>query len=194
MEREGTLRAILKKVIAKKEVFMLSRKTTQGFSVLAWLVLLGFTGLFPSSEVRILTVSGKGKIPEALRGTKKGEEAGKRAALADAYRKMAKKLYGSRKYRLDKIFVETVEGIVRGAEIEEESCTEKVCWVKLTLRLGNLVSTFRNELLKQKKLSTLQKEKEEALENCQNMNTILKSELEKLKQENRKLREKLKEK
>lgn len=143
------------------------------------------------ADETVLVVTGEGNAPENEKGTAKGNELAKRAALADAYRKMAKKLYGSETMKKGDILVESVNGLVEGAKVTKEECKGGSCAVELTLTTNGIVTLYGKTLSENKALSRKKgkdKKQDVALENCNNMKTILKSELDNAKSENKELK------
>lgn len=118
----------------------------------------------------VVTASGKGYAPENLKGTATGDELAKRAALADAYRNMAKKLYGSEALKKGDILVESVNGIVKGAKVTKEECKDGGCTVEITLTYRGVLTTYSEVLSDAKQLA-----------NCKGVVADYKTELENLK-------------
>lgn len=139
----------------------------------------------------VVKAAGKGYAPENFKGTKKGDELSKRAALADAYRNMVKKLYGSETMKEGDILVESVNGLVKGAKVTKEECNDSACTVEITLTANSIVTTYGKTLSENKTLSKKKgkdKKQDEALDDCKNMKTILQSELNNIKSENKLLK------
>lgn len=125
----------------------------------------------------VVTVSGKGYAPENLKGTTTGNELAKRAALADAYRNMAKKLYGSEALKKGDILVESVNGLVKGAKVTKEECKDGGCTVEITLTYKGVLKTYSEVLSDAKQLA-----------NCKGVVADYKTEIENLKSQNKALK------
>lgn len=128
----------------------------------------------------VVKAAGKGYAPENLKGTKKGDELAKRAALADAYRNMAKKLYGSEAFKKGDMLVESVNGLVKGANVTKEECKEGKCTVELTLTHKGVLTTYSEVLSDAKKLA-----------NCKGVVMDYKTEIENLEAENKAMKKKV---
>lgn len=161
-------------------------------SAAAFAFLPAFSGMPRAhAEETVLVATGEGNAPENEKGTAKGNELAKRAALADAYRNMAKKLYGSGTFKKGDILVESVNGLVEGAKVTKEECKDGTCTVELTLTTNGIVALYGKTLSENKALSKKKgkdKKQDTALEDCKNMKTILQSEMDNIKSENKQLK------
>ncbi len=135
------------------------------------------TLLMAQGENVIVTASGNGYAPENLKGTTTGDELAKRAALADAYRNMAKKLYGSEALKKGDILIESVNGIVKGAKVTKEECKDGGCTVEITLTYKGVLTTYSEVLSDAKQLA-----------NCKGVVADYKTEIENLKSQNKALK------
>lgn len=147
-------------------------------SAAALVLLLLFSGMprAHADEV-VLVVTGEGNAPENEKGTTKGNELAKRAALADAYRKMAKKLYGSEAFKKGDMLVESVNGLVKGSNVTKKECKDGRCAVEITLTYKGVLTTYGEALSDAKKLA-----------NCKSVVTDYKTEIENLTSENKSLK------
>lgn len=103
----------------------------------------------------VLKAAGKGLVPENMKGKQQGLMMAKRAALLDAYRNMAKMLYGSEKQESGSMVIESINGLVQGAHITKEECKKDSCTVEITLTYQGLVKTHGNALWDNGKLRKL---------------------------------------
>ena len=116
----------------------------------------------------IIKVKGKGLYPENSSNSQ-AKVLCKRAAMVDAYRNMAKELYGSKTSTKGNITTKSVQGMVNGAIVTKENYGKNDCEVELTLtykgffnRFGKIYKenkSLQNELKNLKKESISLKEK-----------------------------------
>lgn len=103
----------------------------------------------------VLKAAGKGLVPENMKGKQQGLMMAKRAALMDAYRNMAKMLYGSEKQESGGMVIESLNGLVQGAQVTKEECKKDSCTIEITLTYQGLVKTHGNALRENGKLRKL---------------------------------------
>ncbi|MEK6589487.1 MAG: hypothetical protein AABZ11_02305 [Nitrospinota bacterium] len=145
--------------------------------VLALVVIANFvhgTAITAQEENVVVTATGQGYASENLKGTRQGNELARRAAIADAYRNMAKKLYGSEAFEKGDILVESVNGLVKGAKVTKEECRDGGCEVEITLTYKNVLTTYSEVLSDAKQLA-----------NCKSVVADYKAEMERLKSQNK---------
>lgn len=123
----------------------------------------------------IIKVKGKGLYPENSSNSQT-KVLCKRAAIVDAYRNMAKELYGSKTSTKGNLTTESVQGMVAGAIVTKEDYGKNNCEVELSLTNLGIFNRF-GKIYKENK--SLQNE----LENLKKENISLKEKIIKLEKQ-----------